>query len=108
MTHVSSLVLVLALTSIVCAAPKDGAPSRQTSGALAGQVGLATEEYFYSDYCNSWVRSLSYNADGTTGGLHQWLDRGLGSIVSFGEDAQGELYICSSNGRVYRIIKSAM
>lgn len=65
-------------------------------------------EYFYSDYCNSWVRSLSYNADGTTGGLHQWLDRGLGSIVSFGEDAQGELYICSSNGRVYRIIKSAM
>jgi len=24
----------------------------------------------------------------------------------FGEDAQGELYICSSNGQVYRINKS--
>jgi glucose/arabinose dehydrogenase len=64
-------------------------------------------QYFYSDYCNSWVRSYTYSADGTNRAWHQWLDGGLGSIVSFGEDAQGELYICSSNGRVYRIVKSA-
>jgi hypothetical protein len=64
-------------------------------------------QYFYSDYCNSWVRSLTYKPDGTIGESHQWIDRGLGNIVSFGEDAQGELYICSSNGRVYRIVKSA-
>jgi glucose/arabinose dehydrogenase len=64
-------------------------------------------QYFYSDYCNSWVRSYTYSADGTNRSWHQWLDRGLGNIVSFGEDGQGELYICSSNGRVYRIIKSA-
>jgi glucose/arabinose dehydrogenase len=61
-------------------------------------------QYFYSDYCNSWVRSLSYVNDKVTA-YHQWIDGGLGSIVSFGEDAQGELYICSSNGRVYRIVK---
>ena len=61
-------------------------------------------QYFYSDYCNSWVRSLSY-ANDKVSAYHQWIDGGLGSIVSFGEDSQGELYICSSNGRVYRIIK---
>lgn len=65
-------------------------------------------QYFYSDYCNSWVRSYTYIADGTNRAWHQWIDGGLGNIVSFGEDAQGELYICSSNGRVYRIIKSAV
>lgn len=65
-------------------------------------------QYFYSDYCNSWVRSYTYVADGTNRAWHQWLTRGLGNIVSFGEDAEGELYICSSNGRVYRIIKSAV
>ena len=63
-------------------------------------------EYFFSDYCKSWVRSLTF-AGGRVGASHHWIDSGgHGSIVSFGEDAQGELYICSSNGRVYRIIKS--
>jgi glucose/arabinose dehydrogenase len=61
-------------------------------------------QYFYSDYCSSWVRSFSY-ADGKLGDSHQWLDGGLGSIVSFGEDAHGELYVCSSNGKVYRLVK---
>jgi glucose/arabinose dehydrogenase len=63
-------------------------------------------EYFYSDWCNSWVRSLNF-VDGRVRAEHEWFKGGLGNIVSFGEDAQGELYICSSNGRVYRIIKSA-
>jgi hypothetical protein len=61
-------------------------------------------QYFYSDYCNSWVKSVSF-ANGHVGQPRQWMSRSLGNIVSFGEDAQGELYICSQNGRVYRIIK---
>ena len=61
-------------------------------------------QYFYSDYCNSWLRSFSF-ADGKLGESHQWLGGGHGSVLSFGEDAQGELYMCSSNGRVYRIVK---
>jgi glucose/arabinose dehydrogenase len=63
-------------------------------------------EYFYSDYCNSSLRSFSY-ANGRVGERRLWFKGGTGSIVSFGEDGQGELYICSSNGRVYRIIKGA-
>ena len=62
-------------------------------------------QYFYSDYCNSWLRSFGF-ANGRVTDQHDWPVGRLGSIVSFGEDAQGELYICTSSGRVYRIIKS--
>jgi glucose/arabinose dehydrogenase len=62
-------------------------------------------QYFYSDYCNSWLRSFGF-ADGKVTDQHEWPIGKLGSITSFGEDAQGELYICTSSGRVYRIIKS--
>jgi glucose/arabinose dehydrogenase len=62
-------------------------------------------QYFYSDYCNSWLRSFGF-ADGKVTDQHEWPVGRLGSIVSFGEDAQGELYICTSSGRVYRIIKT--
>jgi glucose/arabinose dehydrogenase len=62
-------------------------------------------QYFYSDYCNSWLRSFG-NADGKVTDRHEWPVGRLGSIVSFGEDSQGELYICTSSGRVYRIIKT--
>jgi glucose/arabinose dehydrogenase len=62
-------------------------------------------QYFYSDYCNSWLRSFGF-ADGKVTDQHEWPVGRLGSITSFGEDGQGELYICTSSGRVYRIIKS--
>jgi len=61
-------------------------------------------QYFYSDYCNSWLRSFGF-ADGKVTDQHEWPIGKLGSITSFGEDAQGELYICTSSGRVYRIIQ---
>jgi glucose/arabinose dehydrogenase len=62
-------------------------------------------QYFYSDYCNSWLRSFGF-ADGKVTDQHEWPVGRLGSITSFGEDSQGELYICTSSGRVYRIIKT--
>jgi len=62
-------------------------------------------QYFYSDYCNSWLRSFTF-ADGKVSDQHEWPVGKLGSVVSFGEDSQGELYILTSGGRVYRIIKS--
>jgi len=62
-------------------------------------------QYFYSDYCNSWLRSFGF-ADGKVTDQHEWPVGKLGSITSFGEDSQGELYITTSSGRVYRIIKT--
>ncbi len=78
-------------------------------------------QYFYSDYCNSRLRSFGF-ADGRITDRHEWPDLKerivndleivegmpvkLGSITSFGEDSQGELYISTSRGRVYRIIKA--
>jgi glucose/arabinose dehydrogenase len=62
-------------------------------------------QYFYSDYCDSWLRSFGF-ANGKVTDEHDWPVGKLGSVTSFGEDSQGELYITTSSGRVYRIIKA--
>lgn len=62
-------------------------------------------QYFYSDYCDSWLRSFGF-AGGKVTDQHEWPVGRLGSVTSFGEDTQGELYITTSSGRVYRIIKT--
>jgi glucose/arabinose dehydrogenase len=65
--------------------------------AVPGLRGL----YFYSDYCNGWVRSFRW--DGTRAADQRAWDVGsIGSVTSYGEDSRGELYITSSNGRLYR------
>jgi glucose/arabinose dehydrogenase len=60
--------------------------------------------YFYSDFCQRWVRSFRY-ADGVAIEQTSWpsLVTG-GAIVSFGEDAAGEMYILEAEGRVLRIV----
>ena len=60
--------------------------------------------YFYSDFCRRWVRSFRY-AGGVVTEETSWptLVTG-GTIVSFGEDAAGELYILEAEGRVSRIV----
>ena len=57
--------------------------------------------YFYSDYCNGWVRSFRY-ANGTAADQRTWNVGSVGNVLSYGEDAAGEMYLLSSNGRVYR------
>jgi len=60
--------------------------------------------YFYADYCAGWVRSFKYD-NGTASDQREWDIGNVGNITSFGEDAAGELYITSSNGRVYKFLK---
>ncbi len=60
--------------------------------------------YFYSDYCSGFLRSFRYTGTGITD-ERSWDVGELGSVLSFGEDAAGELYMLSSNGNVYRIIR---
>ena len=64
--------------------------------ALVGQ-------YFYADLCAAWVRSFTYGGGAVTGQTSWNLDVSLGSPLSFGEDANGELYLLTGSGNVYRI-----
>ena len=59
--------------------------------------------YFYGDYCNGWVRSFTYQGGAATNPT-SWptLDT-HGQITSFGEDAEGEIYVVLANGSIYRI-----
>ena len=60
--------------------------------------------YFYSDYCAGFLKSFRYQ--NTMATEQRTYDMGsIGSITSFGLDAAGELYMTSSNGRVYRIVR---
>ena len=60
--------------------------------------------YFYSDYCSGWVRSFVYQ-NGQAAQQTDWVSlRPGGNVTSFGEDTQGELYILTAQGGVYRII----
>lgn len=61
--------------------------------------------YFYADYCSGQVFSLRRDAQGQ---VIDQMDHSaefgqVGQIVSFGEDARGELYVVSLNGAVYRL-----
>jgi len=59
--------------------------------------------YFYADYCEGWVRSFRLVGPTVTD-QKDWTSLRPGSqILSFGEDARGELYILTSSGHVYRI-----
>jgi hypothetical protein len=70
--------------------------------------------YFFADYCSNQIFSCGFNGTSITnltnrtaqlapgGGLS------IGSITSFGEDANGEIYICDQGGEVFKIIKGAI
>jgi glucose/arabinose dehydrogenase len=67
-------------------------------------------EYFFSDYCEPFIRSFMLQ-DGVVTGLQ---DRTtalapldpftISSVTSFGEDARGELYIVDYGGEIYRVV----
>jgi glucose/arabinose dehydrogenase len=73
-----------------------GAPYR--GSLIPGIAG----HYFYSDYCAGFLRSFRYE-NGQAVDQRSWDVGALGSVLSFGEDAAGELYVLSAYGRVYRL-----
>jgi glucose/arabinose dehydrogenase len=58
--------------------------------------------YFYADFCQGWIRSFRYAA-GQAADRREWALGSVGNVLSFGEDAAGELYVASAGGRVYRL-----
>ena len=71
------------------------------------QISELNGVYFFADYCSGEIGLLSKNEN------DEW-DMSLafpninGSWVSFGEDINGELYIASINGGIYKIIDAAL
>lgn len=63
--------------------------------------------YFYADYVDGWIAGLRLDeADGGDEGDvrdERVLVTGAGNPSSFGEDADGELYVLDHGGTVYRI-----
>jgi glucose/arabinose dehydrogenase len=59
--------------------------------------------YLYGDYCAGWVRGFRWQG-GQAMDLREWTALAGGSISSFGEDADGELYIVRYGGAIYRIV----
>jgi glucose/arabinose dehydrogenase len=60
--------------------------------------------YFYGDYCGGWIRSFRLET-GTPVPAYPALASPLvnDNVVSFGEDADGEIYVVMASGRIYRI-----
>jgi glucose/arabinose dehydrogenase len=57
---------------------------------------------FFSDFCTGWLRSFRYEA-GHAVDLRQWRLERLGSVSSFGEDADHELYVVTHEGRIWKL-----
>jgi glucose/arabinose dehydrogenase len=60
--------------------------------------------YFYSDFCQGFVRSFRFVGGQTTRQQDWQTLRPGGNVTSFGEDAAGELYLVTMQGGVYRIV----
>ena len=62
--------------------------------------------YFYSDYCAGYLKSFVYSGNAATE-LTDWKIASVGAVLSFGRDADGELYVLASSGKIYRIERAA-
>lgn len=61
--------------------------------------------YFYSDYCSGFIKSVVPGANGTVSEQRDWNITGLGNVLSFGRDGNGELYVLAGSGKIYRIVR---
>jgi len=62
--------------------------------------------YLFSDYCSGGLRGIRVER-GRVVERREWRMGDTGPVVSFGEDAAGEAYIVSHDGRIFRIVPAA-
>ncbi len=60
--------------------------------------------YFYSDYCQGFLRSFLL-ASGAATQRRDWAIPSPGLVTSFGKDAAGELYMMTQAGAVLKIVR---
>ena len=63
--------------------------------------------YFYGDFCGGWIQTFRLVNDYPSEELPEVelprVNGAIDNVVSFGEDADGELYVVTAAGRIYRI-----
>jgi len=60
--------------------------------------------YLFGDYCSGFIRSVRRSGNQVTGAYSPLSPPLINdNVVSFGEDADGEVYVVMASGRVYRI-----
>ena len=64
-------------------------------------VGAAAGRYFFGDYCSGIVWSLRMQNGTATDVRREPFE--VDSLTSLGEDASGELYFATGNGRIYKL-----
>ncbi len=57
---------------------------------------------FFSDYCRGWLRSFRWDG-ARASDLREWSVGTLGSVTSFGQDSEGELYVLTHEGRIWKL-----
>lgn len=62
--------------------------------------------YFYSDYCKGFLKSFLATGAGIVE-QRDWSIPDIGQVVSFGQDAEGELYLLAASGTIYKIGRNA-
>jgi glucose/arabinose dehydrogenase len=58
--------------------------------------------YFYSDYCAGFLRSFRYAGAQAIEQI-DWNIPNVGRVLSFGQDANRELYAVTGSGKIYRV-----
>ncbi len=67
-------------------------------------------QYFFSDYCTPFIQTfvlangMVTDLQDRTTALAPGRGRRINGVVSFGEDARGELYIADYDGEVYKVV----
>ncbi len=77
-----------------------------------GRICDLTGTYFFADYCSAQIWTFRLSGGVVTDFRNRTAELdpdgpgplSIASIVSFGEDAEGELYICSLDGGVYQVV----
>jgi glucose/arabinose dehydrogenase len=66
--------------------------------------------YFFGDFCSGQVWSLRRDAAGQVVDLvdHSAEFGSVGTIVSFGQDEEGEIYVVSMGGKIYKLIPAGL
>ncbi|MDB5916558.1 MAG: glucose dehydrogenase [Massilia sp.] len=106
----------LCFNATSCAGVQFAAPAFEYDHAAGCSItggyvyrGLAIPElaghYFYSDFCGGFLKSF-VGAGAGVRELAGWDIGKLGGIVSFGQDADGELYLIGAGGVVYKLVRA--